>query len=554
MKTLLMGATASVALLLFAYESPVSAQGAAAISGAVSSAEDGAMEGVLVSAKKDGSNKTVTVVTDEKGHYSFPAARLEPGHYKITIRAAGYDLDGTPAADVAAGKEAAADITLKKTRNLALQLSNAEWLISMPGDDKMKSNLNGCNSCHTYQRILRSAHTSEEFQEIFKRMGTYSPGSTPIHPQPLLPGPRGERPRVAADKAKAFGDYLASVNLSTNTTWNYPLKTLPRPKGQATHVVITEYDLARPEAQPHDVILAADGQVFYSDFGNQFIGQLDSRTGKVTDYPVPVLKQDEPKGLLQVDTDPDGNVWGAMMYQGGIAKLDRKTGQVTTYAIPKEWQSNSTQESMVSPSYADVDGYVWTNNQEKHDLYRLDVKTGQFENMGEAKFPGTDKTLSAYGMPVDRNNKVFMLEFGNTNIGHFDPATKQVKVYKTPTPGSKPRRGRVDEQNRLWFAEYGGNAIGMFDPKTEQVKEWKLPTPWSDPYDVVADKNGKVWAGSMYTDEVNRLDPSSGKTTDYLLPRSTNIRRVFADNTTNPPSLWVGSNHGASIVHVEPLD
>jgi virginiamycin B lyase len=554
MKTLLMGATASVALLLFAYGSPASAQRAAAISGSVSSAEDGAMEGVLVSAKKNGSNKTVTVVSDAKGHYRFPAARLEPGHYQITIRAVGYDLDGTPAADVAAGKAAASDIKLKKTRNLALQLSNAEWLMSMPGDDKMKSNLNGCNSCHTYQRILRSAHTSEEFQEIFQRMGHYSPGSTPIHPQPLLPGPRGNRPRVAADKAKALGDYLASVNLSTNTTWNYPLKTLPRPQGQATHVIITEYDLKRPEAQPHDVIRASDGQIFYSDFGNQFIGQLDPKSGKVTDYPVPVLKPNEPKGLLQVDTDPQGNVWGAMMYQGGIAKLDRKTGKVTAYPIPKEWQSASTQESMVSPTYANVDGYVWTNNQEMHALYRLNVKTGQFENMGAVKFPGTDKTLSAYGMPVDQHNKLYMLEFGNTNIGHYDPVTKQVKVYKTPTPGSKPRRGRVDGQGRLWFAEYGGNAIGMFDPKTEQVKEFRLSTPWSDPYDVVADKSGKVWAGSMYTDEVNRLDPSSGKTTDYLLPRSTNIRRVFADNTTNPPSLWVGSNHGASIVHVEPLD
>src|SRR4051812_47305081 len=195
MKTLLMGATAAVAVLFFAYSSPASAQGAAAISGSVSSAEEGAMEGVLVSAKKDGSNKTVTVVSDDKGHYSFPAARLEPGHYKITIRAVGFDLDGTPAAEVATGKGASADIKLKKTRNLAAQLSNAEWLISMPGDDKMKRELSGCNGCHTYQRILRSAHTSEEFQEIFTRMGKYSPGSTPTHPQPLLPGPRGERPR-----------------------------------------------------------------------------------------------------------------------------------------------------------------------------------------------------------------------------------------------------------------------------------------------------------------------------------------------------------------------
>ena len=46
------------------------------------------------SAKLAGSNKTITVVSDAKGRYAFPAARLEPGKYAVTIRAAGYDLAG----------------------------------------------------------------------------------------------------------------------------------------------------------------------------------------------------------------------------------------------------------------------------------------------------------------------------------------------------------------------------------------------------------------------------------------------------------------------------
>src|SRR5262249_22496313 len=40
----------------------------------------------------------------------------------------------------------------------------------------------------------------------------------------------------------------------------------------------------------------------------------------------------------------------------------------------------------------------------------------------------------------------------------------------------------------------------------------------------------------------------------YLLPRSTNVRRVFVDNRTTPVTFWVGNNHGASIVKLEPLD
>ena len=53
---------------------------------------------------------------------------------------------------------------------------------------------------------------------------------------------------------------------------------------------------------------------------------------------------------------------------------------------------------------------------------------------------------------------------------------------------------------------------------------------------------------------VTRLNTKTGEMVDYLLPRSTNIRRVFVDNSTTPVSFWVGSNDGASIVKVEPLD
>ena len=55
------------------------AQTGVALSGQVSSQEEGAMEGVLVSAQQSGSPITVTVVTDQSGSYRFPAARLAPG-------------------------------------------------------------------------------------------------------------------------------------------------------------------------------------------------------------------------------------------------------------------------------------------------------------------------------------------------------------------------------------------------------------------------------------------------------------------------------------------
>ena len=531
----------------------VQAQGAeaSALSGTVTSAQEGAMEGVLVSAKKDGSTITTTVVSDDKGHFSFPASRLSPGHYSLKIRAVGYNLDGPNEANIAAGKAATADIKLKKTGNLSAQLTNAEWMNSMPGTDEQKSFLQDCTGCHTLRLIVNSPYQAADFEKLIPKMGTYSPGSVPGRPQPLLPGLRANRGNTDSAQIKIAADYLSTVNLSKGSTWSYPLKTLPRPKGSATHVIITTYDLPRPEAMPHDVIVTKDGMVWYTDFGSQYFGQLDPKTGKVTDYPVPLLKPAAPKGLLELVPDEDGNLWGSMMYQAGVAMIDMKTKKVTAYPLPAEWQSGTTQESMVSPAHWHVDGYVWTNNQENHSILRLNVKTGKYENLGALK-DQNGETISGYDIPTDKNNNLFLLEFGGVKIGRIDAKTKTLTTWKTPIPRARPRRGHFDENGNLWFAEYGGNAIGMFDPETSAIKEWVLPIKWSLPYDAVSNAKGEVWTGSMLTDRVTRLDPKSSQFVDYLLPAETNIRRVFFDDTRN--ALWVGSNHGDAIIEVQPLD
>src|SRR5258706_11870219 len=83
-----------------------------ALSGAVSSAQEGAMEGVLVSVKKEGSSITTTVATDDKGQYKFPADRLESGKYAVSIRAVGYVLDGPKTVEISGAKDAKADLKL----------------------------------------------------------------------------------------------------------------------------------------------------------------------------------------------------------------------------------------------------------------------------------------------------------------------------------------------------------------------------------------------------------------------------------------------------------
>jgi streptogramin lyase len=551
----------SAAVLLVAQSGP-------ALTGIVSSPAEGAMEGVIVSAKRAGGTMTVSVLSDAQGRYAFPASRLEPGTYAIRVRAAGYDLEGPSTVDIAAGRATQLDLKLRKTQDLAAQLTNGEWFMSWPGTTEMKNGLLNCTQCHTLERVARSKHNAEEWAKVLERMGRYAQGSTPERPQlrpnehgggrsnPILQqsmgGREGEDP-VMKDRVGAAAAYLASINLSEGrTTWTYPLKTYPRPTGKATRVIITEYDLPRKEALPHDAAADSQGNVWYGDFGTNMLGMLDPKTGKVTEYPLPMTKPGAPQGSLVLDKQE--NIWMGTMYQGSLAKFDRATKRFQTWGSPTFKDRDEARIAMVMPINSDVDGQVWIGGDNE---YQVDVKTGEWKTVDYGvglEDKALVKELSSYGVSSDSKNNFYGMNLNGTYIIRIDGKTKKVTPFATPTPNAGPRRGHMDAQDRLWFAEFRGNKIGMFDTRTETFQEFAVPTPWTNVYDAISDRAGFAWAGGMNNDHVVRVNTKTGEVVEYLLPRMTNIRRVNVDNGSNPPAFWVGNNLGASLVRVEPVE
>jgi virginiamycin B lyase len=519
------------------------------LEGQVASAQEGPMEGVLVSAQKAGSPITITVVSDAQGRFGFPPEKVSPGQYSLRIRAVGYELDGPHNATVPSDRGANIRLTLRKAEDLAAQLTNTEWFMSMPGTAEQKRSLIECMSCHTIERIVRSKYSAAEFAPLLRRMANYANNSTMARVQRRV----AER-EIPEDRVHKVAEYLATVNLSAGPTWRYPLKTLPRPKGLATRVVITEYELPRKTIAPHDVRADREGMIWYSNFVEPFLGRLDPRTGDHVEYALPVLKPGFPTGTLAMEPDGEGNWWLAMMFQGGLAKFDPRSKKFQIFPIPAEMNTDATQQSMVMPRQSHVDGKVWTNEVSKQSILRLELSTGKFESF--EPFAGTVKgrTHSPYGLAADAENNLFFMDFGDENIGRVDAKTGASTIYPTPTPKSRPRRTMLDSQGRLWLAEFAANKVAMFDIRTEAFTEWDVPTPHTYPYDVFLDRNGELWSGSMFSDRVLRLEPRNGRSLEYLLPRQTNIRRVFVDDSTNPVTFWAGNNHGAAIIKLEPLD
>jgi streptogramin lyase len=543
-------------LLGLAFAAPGLAEtpSSAALTGMMRSQAEGAMEGVIVGAKRAGSTITIWVVSDAQGRYTFPREKLEPGKYALSVRAEGYELAKTWVDVSAQSTQCDLDLHTVTASRLAMQLSNAEWLMSVPGTREQKLMLAGCVTCHTLERVLFSRFRAEEMTRVIQRMTTHTNNSSLLHPwmRPLeianavLPLP----------EPTPFARYLSSINLSATETFQFPLKTLPRPNGKATQVIYTTYDLPRSDASPHDEVFDAEGNVWYSDFNSQFIGKLDPKTGKVVEYPVPQSRFGQiAQGGLQIDIDKQGRIYYGNMSQMQIVRLDPKTGKMETFKPPiPESQLGDAHLTMIDPAFQDVDGKIWTNiaftTGEAGGTWHIDLATNTWTRV---TYPRDSPRAQAYDVVADSKNNAYGMHMNNDKIWYTDGKTLKTVWYDLPTKGAGCRRGHIDSLDRLWCGEFNGNGVAMFDPKTRKITEWKAPTEWTRPYDAQFDDRTYVWAAGMDTGLAIRLNPQTGEFTEYLLPHETNVRHVEVQKSGALSSLWLGDQHGNTLIRVEPL-
>ena len=534
-------AVALVFALASAGAGRLDAQGAAALRGVVSSAEEKKMEGVVVNARREGANFTVSVVSDKDGKYSFPRTHLEPGTYAVTMRAAGFDLAPTTA-DVAAGKTAKADLKLTKAKSLARQLSSAEWMMSVPAPqedkDKFTYILMSCNYCHTLDRIFNSKHSAETLMPAMHRMIKYYSdgtaksndnrrGRTANVQEPMRVKIMEENPNWGAFQEQPrtwIAEFVAKYNLGAGRTQHaYELKTLPRPKGKATRVIITEYDMPTAGTVAHDADIDSRGNIWYTDESDQLLGKFEPKTGKFTEIREPVLPE-IPKGNIRgtrdVVVDHDDKVWFPVRLPGNhdtMARYDPVTNKLDL--IDK-----------AAGQFVGLggDGYVWVGGA------RIDPKTLQIEGRyGPAGAKNVPPGSSGYHNVQDKNGNLWVATYrGPGGIYGVNIKTKDVKWVSVP--GLKARRGKVDHKtNRFYYAEYLADKAGVYDIDADKLTRWDLGKYYTPYTSSTEDSKGRVYVPSNGAERFIRIDPNTNEIVESSgRPSSTRRRSPW----TRPPA------------------
>jgi streptogramin lyase len=555
----------------------------AKIKGTVTSADGKPLEGVTVSVRGQGEPFVTTVFTNEHGVYVFPSLGNNT-KYSLWAQAQGFQTAKT---DAAPGKPVPT-LQLKVLKDFSKQLTGVEWMNSFPENTPQEKRekqifVSNCSGCHDNHFALQNRFDADGWNKIVTIMSKDSEGVT------MRPNAAGTASmNEYKDELVAF---LTKVRGPAPAT--YTLKPLPRPTGEAAQVVITEYDVPRPEAPPesylhngsdwmegtpsrwegrasHDVAVGGDGHVYFSDDRSMYatLQQLDPKTGKVVNLPYRVKEGSAP--THGVASDSDGNIYTHV--NGDFLQFDFSTQQFKDFPRPADMKASAG--GTLDGDKLAYKGVVWATAGD--GAIKLDTKTGQYTAYA---MPDTHK--GTYGLTVDRHgngwytspggDRVYVVdaETGKTSDIIFEPQAppgtpileKDKEAYANvranqnsanPLQNCPRRIGADPNADVVWVALFCQDKIARIDAKTHDVTEIAMPYKYSRPYGVVVDREHNVWINMLNTDMIAKYVPSTKKFTWFQMPsRGTDMRHMAFDYSTTPMSIFIPYNRSNKVARIQ---
>ena len=485
-----------------------------------------------------------TVYTDAAGRFEFP--KMQAGSYTLRIatpvpfkpyRRDSVLIDGgTKLEDIVLERVANSD-NLPASPELEAQLSGAELLWNLPGTAEEKATLQkNCSGCHSWQQIFRSRYDQHGWSLIVDRMMHFTGTAIAV------------RNRAMSDpdpEAALLIKWLSRIR--GPNAQDAPLRVFPRPRGQATRVVVTEYELPRQLLMLHDAALDAQGNVWYTSHKTRYVGKMDPKTGIFTDYTLPLTPGVMP-GSHHLKMDKNGIAWISENWAHQLNRLDPETGDVKQVRIESKTPLNA-------PSFGnftlDADGFVWDARANR--IVKMDPQTGKVLKEWPLQANSSyDNTISYDGKywsgsgPANWGNTVEMLEIETGKILNLNSGDHMMTA----------KRGGFDPFGNSWWGGADG-AIIELNAKEQRIDEhWPpiAPHPYTDFYEAMPDRNGEVWAGVLHGRQMLRYNPKTDHWVAYQLPEPLAYnRRTVIDTSTKPATVWYVDYNGY-LVRVQPRD
>jgi len=529
---------------------PVQTELSGGATGAVKIPDAESVEGIRVQLVAPNGVRT-TVYTNAAGRYEFP--RMEPGEYIQRVATPiefkpyrrSVRIDGAAKLDDIHLERTSNTEDLPPTSDVEGQLSGSELLWNLPGSaaEKLAFARQCGPGCHSYQQIFRNRYDERSWGLIVHRMVHYGPATLilpHVERQESVEGP----PPASQQSEEMIVKWLARVRGPESK--DGPIQPFPRPQGQSTRVVITEFEVPRVLLSLHDVAGDPQGNIWFTSHKSRIFGKLDPHTGFVTEFQTSLWPGAMP-GTHRVAASKDGTIWISEPWSHRLMHFDPHSGGMKEFELEGQMRMND----VILHNFALApDGSIW--NTFGGEVQQLDPETAKVVKRYPLNEPRTydnlissDGTLWAGGSP------------GVGNTAHFlNIRTGVVTNFSTGVRQSSLSRGGFDPSDNAWFGTRSGT-FAEINTTRKTLNEFYPPTPlfpYTDFYEAMPDKNGEIWGGLLHGPGFVRYNPRTDRWVTYNMAEPSAFdRRTWIDNSTNPVTIWYVDYQGY-IVRIQPLN
>ena len=539
-----------------------SAANSALLEGQVTSNDDRAIAGAIITVFDKSGLNSETVYSDASGNFSLQT-RLS-GDVTVRVRTP-YFEDKVQSFTLLNNDKNSLSVQVNKLVDplaLSQSLTASAFAAKIEFADKPDGTAfrSQCHYCHQMGNTLtRQLKTEEQWEAVIDRMQSYG----------ALITVKNER-AFKSSLLRAFND----EPIKAIQTWDVSAE-LPR-------AVFKEWAIGDARSYIHDIDIGPDNKLYGVDMGNDKLYILDPATNQkeIINFP----PSDLPLGGLfagaiaplgtffakhgphSIQSGPQGKLWITNSLATEIMAYDPLTRKFKIYPIG---------EDAIYPHTLrfDSQGILWFTLALSNQIGRFDPATEQFTIIDTpshgamrwltdallpallkfaALFPKQDLQLTLSHHKISGEGyKIFNLPYGidvnpidgsiwysklySSYIGRLDPVTQTVEEFKTPLKG--PRRLRFDRAGMLWIPSFEESALMRFDPETREFKLFPLPVlapgEYETPYAVgIHPRTQDIWITSNLSDRIFRFLPDEERFISYPSPTRVAFLReiVFMDD------------------------
>lgn len=470
------------------------------VSGRVLGPGGEAVEGVFVTAARDGGGLAVTVLSDEAGIFRIPD--LASGSWSVRAHTPGWQ---SPSRELEPAADDPLTLTLRSVDAPGRDLPASELLAMLPDGETKRRFVLDCTGCHPFSAEIAapggSPRSEDDWSFWIERMLSFAGQESPF---PII----GERDPEATAK------WLAAHSAKPRASPSAP----GRP-GTPAGVVLTEYELPLSTDLPHDLALDSAGGVLVTGMMSHRLYRLTPAAAEWEIVPIPV----QGANPRAVEVAPDGRWWVALGFPHRIAVHDPSSGGW------ESWEVGVHPHDLVLAE----DGSVWVNGHFSvgpEVVKRLDPETGEVRafELAVDGMPYGGSTIP-YGFRRGPNGELWMTQLLGNRLLRLGLDGDLRARYDLPTAHAGPRRLDVSPDGTVWIPEYAAGRLARFDPASERFEEIPFPTADALPYVARVDPAaGTVWVGTAASNTLGRWDHRNGCWIELPLPHPAALVRHLA--------------------------